>query len=95
MQSRSEFCWNWAHIGDEQGGALQVHVGPGAMHTLTLNQLPAQGFTVEIYDGVGGGTLIGVLTTDLSQPRSLTYNLAFTAGLWIIAQYCDLTVTYI
>ena len=93
-QSRSDFQWRWAHMGDEEGGALQVHVGPGMFHTLVINQM-GEGMTIEIFDGVWGGTLIGVVTTDFDQPRTETYDLAFTDGLCIIAQYCDLTITYI
>ena len=90
MQSRSEFCYPWAHCDD----ALQVKTGPGVLHTIVINQMGAQ-MTIQIFDGIGGGTIIGVLTTDFDEPVTLKYDLEFEAGLYILAQYCDLTITYV
>jgi len=64
------------------------------LHTIVINQM-GEGMTIQIWDGVWGGAVIGVVTTDFDQPRSLVYDLEFNDGLYIIAQYCDLTITYI
>lgn len=93
MQARSEFCWYWAHVAGE---GLQVKTGPGALHTIVLNQM-SDADSVTLFDGIGAaGNVIGVIVTSFDEPVTLKYDIEFETGLYVLpSQGVDLTVTYI
>jgi hypothetical protein len=74
-----------------------VVTGSGVLHTITFNKPTATG-TVTIYNGIdAGGTVLGTITTPSSpQPFTLTYDIAFGAGLTIVTETAnqDITITY-
>lgn len=94
-QSRSDFQWYWEHVDDSKG--VQVKTGPGALHTIVINQMPGEVASFALFNGIGAaGAVIGVVVTDFDQPRTLIYDLEFTVGLFVLpTQGVDLTVTYI
>ena len=92
--SRVDFPWDWTHVDQ----SLQIKVGAGALHTVTINQLAA-GDTVTIYDGADiFGAVMAIIATALSQPVTLIYDARVETGIFIaIAGQGpnDLTVNYI
>ena len=70
----------------------------GILHSITFNKPVATG-VVTLYDGTStAGTVIGTITVPASpQPVTLTYDITFSTGLFIViataAQY--ITISYI
>lgn len=63
----------------------QVQTGEGVLFTLTLNTPVATG-VITLYDGTStSGTVLGTITVPTSpMPVSLTYNLFFNVGLFVV-----------
>ena len=90
--ARSDFMWLWEHV-DE---AVQIQTGPGALHTVVLNQFDTKG-NLTLFDGIGpAGNVIGVIIVDFHQPRTLIYDEDFETGLYALpTEGIDVTVSYV
>lgn len=75
-----------------------VRTGNSVLHTIVVNELTADAVTVTLYDGVdAGGSVVGVITTELSQPVTLLYDSKFKDGIYIAIAgegTADLTVNH-
>ena len=90
--ARSDFMWLWEHVTE----GTQVQTGPGALHTVVINQMGTKG-NITLFDGIGAaGNVIGVIITEIHQPETMIYDEDFTTGLYVLpADGDDLTVTYV
>jgi len=93
--ARTDFPWNWAHVTE----TVLVKEGGGALHTIVINYLDDWG-TVVVYDGIDNtGAVIGIISTALTQPVTLIYDLKIATGIYleVLGQevIASLTVTYI
>ncbi len=95
----ADFPWVYSHV----DASRQVQTGQGALHTIVVNGLSANG-VVEVWDGVGAaGVLIAILSMSVAfhvslQPITLTYDVRFETGLYLGFDdnvTVDFTVSYV
>lgn len=92
MQSRTN-AFNYLHLAT--AATTQVKTGPGMLHAIIVNT-PISAGTIKLIDNTTGSTVnIGTMTHSGTIPYQLTYDLAFSTGLRIIASgNDDFTVVY-
>lgn len=87
---------SYRNITAQTGGTL-VKSGEGALYSITFNN-PIATAVVTLYDGLTtGGTKIATITIPTSpMPLTLTYDIAFATGLFVVVATadCDFTITY-
>ncbi len=74
-----------------------VKNGGGYLYSITFNK-PVATSVITLYDGTStSGTVIGTITVPSSpQPSTLSYNIAFNTGLFVVVATAasDITISY-
>lgn len=84
---------SYSHIAAQTGGTL-IKTGEGALYSITFNK-PVATAVITLYDGLTtGGTVMGIITIPASpMPVTLSYNVAFLTGLFIVVATADTDFT--
>jgi hypothetical protein len=74
----------------------QVQTGKGCLLSIVFNK-PVATSVVTLYDGTStSGTVLGTITIPASpMPSSLTYNVNFSVGLFVVVATADMDITIV
>ena len=93
MSGHPSGSYNYSNITAQTAGTL-LRTGRGILHTIVFNK-PVATSVLTIYDGIStGGTKIATITIPASPSTpTMTYDVAFTTGLFVVMATADMDVT--